>query len=107
MEPHFGGPPMTGHPGWELGWLLPLLITALLVGVAIWAVLRITRMGVVHASGAVAAPVAPTDGALAAARMRYASGDLARDDYRRVVRDLGGHDPIPADEPPPTEPPAA
>ena len=106
MEPHFGGPPMTGHPGWGLGWLLPLVVTAVLVGVAIWAVLRVTRMGALSTVGA-AGPTGGADVALEAARMRYASGDLARDEYRRVVRDLGGHDPIPGDEPPPTGPPAA
>jgi uncharacterized membrane protein len=103
---------MSGHPGWGLGWLLPLLLTALVVGVAVWAVLRVTRSMPLAPTAAAPGSVVRPDGALEAARMRYASGDLAREDYRRVVRDLGGvdpgrGDPLPREEPPPTEPPGA
>jgi uncharacterized membrane protein len=99
MGPQFGGP-IDGHAGWgAAGWFVPLLITAVLVGVAVWAVLRVTRT--VAAGSIVGAaqpvPTARADAAFEAARMRYARGELGRDEYRQVARDLGAPEVPPPD----------
>lgn len=84
--------------GVAFGWLLPFLLTLAIAGVAIWAVVRITR----HPPAATALPVAPApipavpsavgtsaDPALERVRMRYAAGEIAREEYLRLRTDLG------------------
>jgi uncharacterized membrane protein len=82
------------HDGWNyaghllFGWLIPLVIIAGLVVLAVWAIRRMTPVP----SSAVAAPTAGTphtDPAVESARIRYAGGDLSREEYLRVVADLG------------------
>ena len=96
--------------GWQTvdhGWwpgliheLVPLLFLAAFVLLAVWAVRRITDERRLLA-------VAPSrrghDGALQELRLRYARGELDRDEFVQRVRDLGGEGP----EPPPPTPPAA
>ncbi len=41
------------------------------------------------------APPSPSDAALAEARMRYARGELSRDDFLRITTDLQEHVPGP------------
>jgi uncharacterized membrane protein len=92
-----------GHHG--LGVLLFLLIVALLIGAVVFVAVRLAS----HRSGhrgrgygsAWRGPMGPgpmmygRDPALEHARVRYARGELSRDDYLRLVNDLGG--PPPAD----------
>ena len=81
--------------------LVPLLFLAAFVLLAVWAVRRITDERRLVA----AAPVTPgaADSAIQELRLRYARGELDRDEFVQRVRDLGGEGP----EPPPPTPPAA
>ncbi len=91
-----------GPPVW--GWLIPLLFLLVIAGLVIWGVLRLT-------SRQVAAPAAypgpwgaaprPGDPALDAVRTRYARGEITREEFLRLVTDLGGAPPAP---PPPAAP---
>jgi uncharacterized membrane protein len=106
------------HPFWvELfGWLLLLLVLAAVIGVAVWAAMRLGgRRGTMTTSygGATGAwspewsrPPGP-DQALQAVRLRYAQGEITREEYARLVADLGGQvpGPPPAQGPPPAPPP--
>ena len=71
--------------------LLVMLVVAALIGVAVYVAVRLAsrRPGVAGMSGT------HPDAALEQARMRYARGELTRDDYTRVVSDLGGQPPAP------------
>jgi uncharacterized membrane protein len=90
-----------GHPFW---WLVMFLLFALLVGVAAalafrWLAGRQAR----------AVPLAPAvagvgDDALGIVRLRYARGEIDRDQFLQATADLGGG-PSPA-EPPPEAPTA-
>ena len=79
---------------WTLGDVLPLVLLIVLIGVVVWAVLRVTRDDRAPVAAAVGA-----DPALAEARLRYARGDMTRDEYLERSRDLGGA--VPPPEPPP------
>lgn len=79
--------------------ILPLLLFAVLIGVIVWAVIRLTREGGARAlAGAgttggamtVPTPVARPDGALEELRLRYARGEMSREDYTQRLADLGG-----------------
>jgi uncharacterized membrane protein len=109
----FGWPPL-----WMelLGWVLLLLLLAALIGLAVWAITRATgRRGTPSAYGAGAWPPEWSrqgpDQALQAARLRYAQGEISREEYARLVADLGGQ-PLgppspPAGQAPPAAPPPA
>jgi uncharacterized membrane protein len=97
MDPRFGGGPGLGHHGlWFFG-LVPLILWAILIGVAIWAVLRVTSR---RAMVATTAPI-PTghrpDAALEEVRLRYARGEMSREEFAQRSRDLGGNPPEPID----------
>lgn len=107
------GPELFDRPWWwGVGWFLPLLLVAALTGLVVWAVMRSSRPVAASAplsgplpaapppatavpiGGSVAAQAPGTqpagiDPALEAARMRYASGEMTRDEFLRVSRDLG------------------
>jgi putative membrane protein len=78
--------------GWEnvLGWLLPTLFLIALIALVVWAVVRLTGPGrqAAPATG-FAPPPSRTDSALEQVRMRYARGDISRDDYLQLTTDLG------------------
>ncbi len=98
---HYDGP--YGHDGWFLlGGLIPLLLLAVLIGVAVWAVIRFTGRGrpMAATNGPTLAP-AP-DGALEEVRLRYARGEITREEFVQRFRDLGGAEP-PAPTPPPPD----
>ena len=93
-----------GHPG--LGVLLFLLIAALMIGLVVYLAVRVANDRPGHRGrgygwkGAMGpGPMGPgpmaygRDPALEHARVRYARGELTRDDYLRVVSDLGGQAP--------------
>lgn len=96
--------PYVDHPWWGFfGWLIPLAFIALLVGLAVFIVTRVGRHehDHLHPSGGMpfgpigpAAPPPPPkppfDPALEQVRMRYAKGEIDREEFLRLSRDLGG-----------------
>ena len=98
MPDRFGrGLDYAPHHHWVAG-VLMLVMFAVLIGVIIWAVIRITRSEAAkqgHAATPPPPPVgaAPEDAALAALRMRYAQGEIARDEFVRASSDLGAPQP--------------
>jgi uncharacterized membrane protein len=105
-----------------LGWLIPVLILAALVGLIVFFLIR-SRSGPPAGAPINFAGRGGLDPAIEQARFRYARGEISRDDYFRIASDLGGPafapapppwastspSPPPAPEPPPlaSEPPAA
>ncbi|HEU4355811.1 MAG TPA: hypothetical protein VFT27_09510 [Actinomycetota bacterium] len=94
---HFG-PDWVDRPWWStFGWVMPLLVILFLGGVTVWAVVRLTsdrRPVAIGPTPPMAigppTPVAPSqDAALERARMRYADGEMSRDEFVRLSRDLG------------------
>jgi uncharacterized membrane protein len=80
---------------WFGAWpILSLVMFLILIGVVIWAVLRITREGW-GPSSAAAPDGPPPDVALDEVRLRYARGEMARDEFVRRFQDLGGPAPLP------------
>jgi uncharacterized membrane protein len=96
-----GGPPGY-HPWWgAFGGVMLLLMFAVLIGLLVWAVLRLTKEGSLRAGGSqLAAPVSTggPDAALEHARYRYARGEIGRDDFLLLSQDLGA--PVSAMPPP-------
>jgi putative membrane protein len=93
--------PRFHEPWWHgfLGWFIPFLIVVLLVGLAVWAILRVTGPGrLALASGGTA--TRPGNGALDLVRARYARGEISRDEFIQLSADLGGQLPP---GPPPAE----
>jgi uncharacterized membrane protein len=97
-----------GHPGWTgVVWgLFPALVFGGLIALIVLLFIRASREPSLHPS--IAQPVAIADGALAEARMRYARGEIAREDYLRITEDLGAPEASRAGRTPPAPaPPAA
>ena len=95
MPDHFGRVQFVPAHHWIAG-IVMLVLFAVLIGVIIWAVVRITRTEAMKRAPALTGPppppVAPAsaeDAALATLRMRYARGEIDRDEYLRVAADLG------------------
>ena len=83
-------PGFLDRPWWAfVGWFLPLLVLAGPVALAVWLVLR--------AGGRPTAPPPPAaparDPALEQVRMRYARGEIDRETFLQLSRDLGGEPP--------------
>lgn len=110
------------HPGLGLlGGLFWVALFALFIGLIAWAVARLaTHNHHIRPWASSSAPpaaqagpwMAPRDDALAAARMRYARGELDREAYFRMVEDLTGvprpqEGSAPFGPYPPAPPPAA
>jgi putative membrane protein len=90
----FRGPLEPGwhHPGWYelLGWLLPTLFFIALVALVVWAVIRLTESGRLSATAGAYSPWAPrADAALEQVRIRYARGEISRDEFVQLSGDLG------------------
>jgi putative membrane protein len=86
-----------GHHGWGWFGLVPLIFWAVLIGVAIWAVLRITSHRVpAVATGRIIAPARP-DSALEEVRLRYARGEMSREEFVQRSTDLRATAPEPTD----------
>jgi uncharacterized membrane protein len=106
MRYHYG---RFGHPyAWGVfHWVVLLLLLAALVALVVLLLNR-TRHPVAMPPGPGAPlqpPAAPSpDAALAHARLRYARGEMSRDEYLQVAADLGGDAALP---PPPAPPPAS
>ena len=95
------------HQGWWMfGELIPLLFLVVVIAFGIWAVRRITESNRLQAIGPATRGEAGVtrvgmDGALQELRLRYARGELGRDEFVQRFHDLGGEGP----EPPPPAPP--
>ena len=93
----FFGPGGPGDPGGRrfvhfhhdrpLTWLLVALLVALIVVLAAWLATRLARRGTGPQPGAAVA--VPLDGALDTVRLRYARGEIAREEFLRLSADLG------------------
>jgi putative membrane protein len=111
------------HHGWWWGFwghLIPFVLFLLLIGLVVWAVLRISGRGFAPAAGSSGfAPVMARDPALEEVRLRYARGEMSREEFVQRSWDLGGRaadarasEPVPKageaepGEPHPTEPEA-
>jgi putative membrane protein len=105
MRVYHVGPPM-----WDHGWLgifggaVPSLLLLILIGVGVWAVLRLTsdRAGSVRAADGLG-PLRVRDGALEELRFRYARGEIGREEFVQRSRDLGSTEPPPGESSPPGE----
>jgi uncharacterized membrane protein len=99
----------TGHGdhGWE--WLVALVLFALIVGVVAALVVRwlAARQARAQALPLVPAAVGPADDALGTVRMRYARGEIDREQFLQATADLGGAGPYPVAEQPVAEQPVA
>ena len=84
------------HP---LAWLFILLVIALVVFAVYWAIRYMRRP---LAQAAVAGGV-PGQNVLAVVALRYANGEIDRDQYLRMSADLGGPTVPASPEPPPPE----
>ena len=100
---HLYHPFHEGFPG-VLWWLLPLLFIAVAPLLVIWLVVRLTgRREPVPLPAWAPAPGRYADSALDHARLRYARGEISRDDFFQLSEDLGGSPPArPAGGEPPT-----
>ncbi len=103
QQPYYWDHSGDGHAFW---WFLMFLLLAVLVGVVAALVFR--WLAGRQTAGTVAlAPAAlgPADDALTVVRMRYARGEIDRDQFLQTSADLGG--PPPSAQPPPSEWPQA
>lgn len=87
------GPGFEHHGAWwGIFHLLPFVMLLVLIGVGIWAVVRVTSRPLPLSAGVGAAPLPPRDTAVEELRIRYARGELEREDFAQRMRDLGGTD---------------
>jgi putative membrane protein len=92
---HHGGR-FFDHRGWWwfFGGVVPFVLLLALIGLAMWAILRMTSRGstllpAARSAGAVVRP----DGALEEVRLRYARGEISREEFLQRSQDLGGVGP--------------
>ncbi len=86
------------HEGWWSGPLhaiVLLLLLALLVAGVVWLVRRLSPPVATQAAVPAAVPAGATaaDPAVAALRMRYARGEVSREDFQHAIEDLAGAAP--------------
>lgn len=91
------------HPWWwlVLGRIVPFLILVALVALVVWAFMRLSRDRALAAAGVGGTMAMPPsagssprpDAALDQVRIRYARGEIGREDFLRLSRDLGGDAP--------------
>ncbi len=105
------GPYMDHGVGWWFfAAVMPLLLFGLLVALIVWAVLHFNRTPGSNALPPPPPPPGPRmDPALEEVRLRYARGEMSREEFLERFRDLGGAhpEPPPPASPPATSPPAA
>ncbi len=91
--------------GTEQWWLANLIWLALVAGLVALAVILALRLAGRSPGGHPSAPSRPAfDPAINEVRMRYARGEVSREEYLRAAGDLGA--PVPPPEPPSSPPPA-
>jgi putative membrane protein len=106
--------------GWWWPWfggVLPLLLFVILIGFAVWAVIRFSsHPRAVPSAGPVPPSPPARDPVLEEVRLQYARGQISREEFVQRSIDLGGSIPqpppappahAPSVEPPPAEPPPA
>ena len=95
-----------GRFGYDAGHIVLLIaILAVLALGAIWLIASMRR-NAMPATSAAPARAAASDGALAEARLRYARGQMSRDEYLQTAADLEGRTWVePQPEPPSDEQP--
>ena len=107
MPDRFGRVQVVPAHHWIAG-IVMLVMFAVLIGVIIWAVVRITRTEAAKRAPALTGPPPPPvaavgapaeDPVLTALRLRYARGEIDRDEYVRVASDLGLTPPPEASSP--------
>ncbi len=85
------------RPAWwgPWGWLMPVLMLVLVAVAAVWAIARVSRdRPAAERSQPSTSPGVPggaptPDPALERARVRYAGGEISREEYLRLAADLG------------------
>jgi putative membrane protein len=89
-------PWQSDHPWVDNGWywalrgLVPLVVLLVVAGLVVWAVVRLSNRPVVTAAPPSPAPPAARDPALEELRLRYARGEVSREEYLQRLQDLGG-----------------
>jgi uncharacterized membrane protein len=77
------------HGGLFLGWLLGVVFLVLLIALAVYVVGGLTRgHGASHPAGSPG--LVQPDDPLSILRLRYARGEIGRDEFVRANEDLGG-----------------
>jgi putative membrane protein len=89
VPPGYYGHVHHGHP---ILWLVLFVLFVALIAFAIYSLFRLTREG----GTATPAPANGGDAALESLRMRYARGEIDRDEFIRVSTDLGAPPPVTA-----------
>jgi uncharacterized membrane protein len=84
--------------GHAVGLILAVALITLLVVLALRLLNRTSLAAPVVAASGAAPPPPSEDAALAQLRLRYANGDVSRDDYLRIASDLGAS--VPSSSPP-------
>jgi uncharacterized membrane protein len=109
-------PRVVDHGWWHAGNIVPIMLFAILIGVIVWAVLRLTRLSRPTLTGTSvgSANAASSSAALGELQLRYARGEIDREEFVQRFTDLGGTGvaPVPtaavtppAPDPSPTDPP--
>ncbi len=83
------------HPWWQgfLGTLVPLLLLLGLAALVVWAVMRASDRRPPASLSQPPWPARPADTALEQARLRYARGEMSREEFLQVSNDLQGGSP--------------
>jgi putative membrane protein len=91
------GPPGRGfvmHHGWWWGFwahFIPFLLFVAVIALVVWAVVRLSGRTLAPAvAPAGFAPAPRMDPALEEVRLRYARGEMSREEFVQRARDLGG-----------------
>ena len=95
--PYFAHHHDGGHP---FAWILFFLLLALVVALVTWVVLRFADGRLGQSRRVVVASGPPVDDPLTAVRMRYARGEIDRNEFLRISNDLGGPPEQPGEEAP-------
>ncbi|HEX2089422.1 MAG TPA: SHOCT domain-containing protein [Actinomycetota bacterium] len=90
----FIGPPWQ-DPWWHglLGTVVPLLLLLGLAALVVWAVLRVSDRHPPASLSQPPWPARPADTALEQARLRYARGEMSREEFLQISSDLQGGSP--------------
>lgn len=79
------GDPRDGGGGHWWGWLIGLAVLAMIVGLVVWAVIRLTQS---HATAGASPPAAPRSSAEDLLADRLARGEIGPDEYRERLSAL-------------------
>lgn len=67
--------------GWGVGWIIGLFFLAVVIGLIIWGIVALVRHSRSGSAGR-------GNGALAIARERYARGEVSKEEFDRIKKDL-------------------